>query len=94
LANAVSLSPSRLAHLFAEQVGVPIRRYRLWRAIREAIRLCLSGASLTEAAHATGFSDSAHFSNSFRDLFGMTPSLLLSQRAALEILLGAELPEG
>jgi AraC-like DNA-binding protein len=94
LASAVALSPSRLAHLFAEQVGVPIRRYRLWRAIREAIRLCLGGASLTEAAHATGFSDSAHFSNSFRDLFGMTPSLLLSQRAPLEILLGAELPEG
>jgi AraC-like DNA-binding protein len=93
LANAVALSPSRLAHLFAEQVGVPIRRYRLWRAIREAIRLCLGGASLTEAAHASGFSDSAHFSNSFRDLFGLTPSLLLSQRAALEILLGAELPE-
>lgn len=88
LANAVALSPSRLAHLFAEQVGVPIRRYRLWRAIREAIRLCLGGASLTEAAHATGFSDSAHFSNSFRDLFGMTPSLLLSQQAAVEILLG------
>ena len=90
LANAVALSPSRLAHLFAEQVGVPIRRYRLWRAIREAIRLCLGGASLTEAAHATGFSDSAHFSNSFRDLFGMTPSLLLSPQAAVEILLGTE----
>ena len=88
LADAVALSPSRLAHLFAEQVGVPIRRYRLWRAIREAIRLCLGGASLTEAAHATGFSDSAHFSNSFRDLFGMTPSLLLSPQAAVEILLG------
>jgi AraC-like DNA-binding protein len=93
LANAVALSPSRLAHLFAEQVGVPIRRYRLWKAIREAIRLCLGGASLTEAAHATGFSDSAHFSNSFRDLFGMTPSLLLSPQAAVEILLDAEVAE-
>lgn len=93
LADAVALSPSRLAHLFAEQVGVPIRRYRLWRAIREAIRLCLGGASLTEAAHATGFSDSAHFSNSFRDLFGMSPSLLLSRQAAVEILLGTEAAE-
>ncbi|MDP3653381.1 MAG: AraC family transcriptional regulator [Rhodoferax sp.] len=90
LADAVSLSSSRLAHLFAEQVGVPIRRYRLWKAIREAIRLCLTGASLTDAAHCAGFTDSAHFSNSFRDLFGMTPSLLLSQHAPVEILLGAD----
>jgi AraC family transcriptional regulator len=90
LANAVALSSSRLAHLFAEQVGVPIRRYRIWKAIREAIRLCLSGASLTEAAHTAGFTDSAHFSNTFRDLFGMMPSQLLSQHAPVEILLGTD----
>lgn len=92
LASAVALSPSRLAHLFAEQVGIPIRRYRVWKAIREAIRLCLAGASLTEAAHSAGFTDSAHFSNSFRELFGMAPSLLLSQHASVEVLLGAEAP--
>jgi AraC-like DNA-binding protein len=33
--------------------------------------------SLTEAAHAAGFTSSAHFSAAFRDMFGMTPSVLL-----------------
>ncbi|HYD81046.1 MAG TPA: AraC family transcriptional regulator [Paucimonas sp.] len=92
LADAVALSQSRLAHLFSEQVGVPLRRYRLWKAIREAIRLCMSGATLTDAAHAAGFADSAHFSNSFRDLFGLSPSLLLSRQAAVEVLLGDDFP--
>jgi len=89
LAAAVALSPSRLAHLFSEQVGVPIRRYRIWKAIREASRLCLTGTSLTEAAHTAGFTDSAHFSHCFRNLFGLNPALLLSRRTAVNVLLDA-----
>lgn len=31
LAQAVGLSPSRLIHLFKDEVGIPIRRYLLWQ---------------------------------------------------------------
>jgi len=37
----------------------------------------LEGASLTEAAHAAGFFDSAHFSRTFRQTFGFAPSTVL-----------------
>ncbi|MCO7552415.1 MULTISPECIES: helix-turn-helix domain-containing protein [Pseudomonadaceae] len=44
-----------------------------------ALQLITAGQSLTGAAHAAGFSDSAHFSRTFRSLFGLDPSSALSQ---------------
>ena len=85
LANAVHLSPSRLIHLFREQIGVPIRRFTVWTRVREVIRLVVDGTSLTEAAHAAGFSDAAHMSNSFRRMFGFAPSTLFTPRIPMDI---------
>jgi AraC-like DNA-binding protein len=74
IAAATGLSPSRLQHLFTAEVGVPLRRYRRWQRLRSAIRLAAAGSSLTEAAHAAGFADQAHFSRAFRATFGAPPS--------------------
>lgn len=74
IAAEAGLSSSRLQHLFTEEVGVPFRRYRLWQRLRRAIRAAAAGASLTEAAHAAGFADQAHFSRAFRATFGAPPS--------------------
>lgn len=49
-----------------------------------AVRACGEGASLTEAAHAAGFANSAHFSSAFRDMFGMMPSDLLKALKQME----------
>lgn len=76
IAEAVSLSPSRISHLFAEQAGLPIRRYLLWLRLRAAIEEMATGDSLTEVAYATGFSDSAHLSRTFRQMMGLMPSQL------------------
>jgi AraC-like DNA-binding protein len=73
-AAAAGLSSSRLQHLFTAEVGVPLRRYRRWQRLRSAIRVAAAGASLTEAAHAAGFADQAHFSRAFRSTFGAPPS--------------------
>lgn len=70
------LSPSRFAHLFRAHMGIPIRRYLLWLRLRGAVEGMARGASLTEAAHAAGFADSAHFSRTFRRMLGFTPSAL------------------
>lgn len=79
-AEAVQLSESHFAHLFSEQVGMPLRRYVLWRRLREALAGAMRGDSLTVAAHSAGFADSAHLSRTFRDHFGVAPSFLFEHR--------------
>lgn len=78
LAAQVDISPSRLAHLFKEQVGVPIRMFRTWFRLKTAVILLKDGLSITEAALRAGFYDSAHFANTFRDTFGLSPSMVFS----------------
>jgi AraC-like DNA-binding protein len=77
LGACAGLSTSRFLHLFKEQTGIPLRRYRLWIRMAAAVGAFRSGGSLTEAAHAAGFASSAHFSAAFRDMFGMMPSEFL-----------------
>ena len=76
LAESVGLSESRVAHLFREQVGLPLRSYRVWLRMRVAAALIASGHSATEAAHRSGFSDSAHLSRTCQQMFGLSPSRL------------------
>ena len=82
VAEAVHLSPSRLAHRFREATGVPMRRYVLWCRLRAAAEAAMRGSSLTEAAHLAGFADSAHLSRTFRAMFGVAPSLLFKRGQA------------
>ncbi len=80
LARTVGLSSSRLQHLFAREVGVPLRRYRTWQRLRAAIREVASGSSYTNAAHRAGFYDQSHFSREFRRTFGAPASRGLPRR--------------
>tara|TARA_R110000868_G_scaffold406784_1_gene687482 strand:+ start:6661 stop:7287 length:627 start_codon:yes stop_codon:yes gene_type:complete len=79
LADLMHLSTTRFSHWFVEQTGLPLRSYRKWLRLVAALQLITAGQSLTGAAHAAGFSDSAHFSRTFRSLFGLDPSSALSQ---------------
>ena len=79
LARRVCLSGSRLRHLFVEDTGTTLSRYRLWCRIRRAVISALAGQSLTAAAVEAGFFDSAHFSRSFREMFGVSPSAILAR---------------
>lgn len=82
-ARAAGLSPTRLTHVFAREVGIPFRRFVLWARIKHAVRATQRGANATEAALDAGFSDSAHLSRTFRAMFGLPPSLVLPR---LEII--------
>ena len=88
LAAEVSLSPDRLMHLFSEQVGIPLRKYRLWKRLKQASMLYFEGNNLTYAAHATGFVDSSHYIKSFHRLFGTQPGSFLSKRRGLALFFG------
>lgn len=72
VANAVHLSPDRFRHLFLEETGIRFRPYVLWLRLEIAVALYAAGVSLTEASHAGGFADSAHFSRTFKRMFGVT----------------------
>ncbi|NBJ09314.1 helix-turn-helix transcriptional regulator [Microvirga arsenatis] len=70
------LSDSRFSHLFAAEVGLPFRSYLLWRRLMLAVERISAGSSITEAAHEAGFADSAHFSRTFRRMFGVPAAAL------------------
>ncbi len=79
VAAAVNLSPSRLRHLFVEEVGTSYRGYVLWRRILVAVDAMMRGHSWTQAAHEAGFADSAHLSRTFRRTFGISPKMLVRE---------------
>ncbi|MDQ0746283.1 AraC family transcriptional regulator of arabinose operon [Streptomyces africanus] len=74
LAEQVSLSPSRFAHLFSRQLGrSPMRALREAR-LRHAARL-LEGTDLPveRVAAASGFASPFHFNRVFRERYGTPP---------------------
>jgi len=79
LAEIACLSTSRFTHLFKDQVGIPLRPFILWCRMRVAVTSVISGMTLTQAAHEAGFSDNAHLSRTFMDMFGVNPSAVLKQ---------------
>jgi len=75
IADAVQLSPSRLSHLFKEQVGIAPARFVEQRRIERAQGLLESSSlPITAIAEATGFSSQFYFANRFRALTGMSPT--------------------
>lgn len=74
MAAATHLSAERFRHLFMQETGVGFRAYLLWLRLECALAAFVGGATLTEAAHTGGFADSAHFSRTFRRMFGIAPA--------------------
>ncbi len=72
-AQEFSLSSSRFRRLFADNTGIPFRRYRMWKRARAYLEQVFEPASLTEIALELGYPDSAHFSRSIRATYGLTP---------------------
>lgn len=73
IADAVHLSPERFRHLFIEQTGIRFRPYVLWLRLGISLSAYAGGATLTEASYLGGFADSAHFSRTFKRMFGVSP---------------------
>lgn len=77
IADKVALSPGRFIHLFKEETGISYRRMQLWIKLNSTFDHLPQTNSLTELAHQSGFSDSAHFSRTFKETFGLSPSSII-----------------
>lgn len=72
IAQAVYLSPSRLSHLFREQLGMTIPAYIIYRRLMFVYAEVIRGRSITQSAIAAGFSSSGHFADVSRRVFGLS----------------------
>lgn len=79
------LSPSRFRARFDREVGLPFRRYRMWRRMAVVMRTVAGGGNLTDAALAAGFASSAHFSSAFKQVFGLSASSLLALGVTIDL---------
>ncbi|OHD04182.1 helix-turn-helix transcriptional regulator [Sphingopyxis sp. UBA6734] len=73
-AQESGLSLGRFRHLFTAEVGMPFQRYVLWRRLLVAFEALHAGRNVTDAAHAAGFSDSAHLARTIKAMFGIRAS--------------------
>jgi AraC-like DNA-binding protein len=80
------LSPSRFAHLFSEETGVPFHRYlNALRLDRARSLLAHSSLKIAEVAAQCGFCNQNYFAEVFRRAAGCTPSRFRQEkRASLE----------
>jgi AraC-like DNA-binding protein len=77
IAEAVSMSQSGLSRLFVSETGVSFPASVRWARLLYAVGLVESGATITDAAHAAGFTDSAHATRVCREMAGVPPSVLV-----------------
>ncbi len=82
LAQDLHLSPSRLRHLFRARTQITPQQFKLWYRMHAVTCAMANDQNLTHAAHAAGFTDSAHLSRSFKRLFGLPPSRILRPSTA------------
>lgn len=80
LARALGCSPFSLSRTFHSVAGLSLRRYlaRL-RATVAAHHLARGAPDLTELALRLGYNDHSHFTNAFRDEWGVPPSRFRSR---------------
>ncbi len=76
-AELAFLSPSRFAHLFKDQMGLPFRKYILWRKLTRAMVSIGKERTIADAAHAADFADAAHLTRTFYQMVGMAPTALM-----------------
>lgn len=77
VARAVALSPDYLGRLFTRQTGVSFSATVRWVRLLTALQHVALGASVTDAAHQAGFTDSSHANRTCWELTGAAPGAFL-----------------
>ncbi|HEY3540814.1 MAG TPA: GlxA family transcriptional regulator [Trinickia sp.] len=74
IAELVGISRRQLERLFKQYLGaMPSKYYLGLRLTKARLQLQRSSKSIVQVSLACGFSSAAHFSNAYRERFGLTP---------------------
>jgi AraC-like DNA-binding protein len=81
LARSAGVSAPHLRALFERDVGISLRRYRLWRRLVTAIDRAVTSPpeTTTRTAAEAGFADAAHLARTSRELVGYPMTALLGR---------------
>jgi AraC-like DNA-binding protein len=74
IAQSVQVSAAYLTDAFTRSEGMPLCRYRMRLRLNRALVDLPRCEDITRLALDLGFSSHAHFSNTFKSLFGVSPS--------------------
>ncbi|PXX61752.1 AraC family transcriptional regulator [Nocardia tenerifensis] len=92
LAAELGLSTSHFLRLFARGTGTTFRRYQQWARLRRVVYALASGQDLTRGAVEAGFASPSHFSDTFRNTFGLSATELLHTGVVFDVV-GPEFAE-
>lgn len=84
-AAKVSLSPSRLSHLFREQVGLPLKSYIQFHQMKKAFLALSNGKNITQAAMLANFDSPSHFAAVTKKMMGMPASIFSKNSVFLKV---------
>ena len=79
VSHAVGVTPIYLTQIFSRSEGMPMYRYQMRLRLSRALLDLQTCRSITELALELGFSSHSHFTTTFRNAFGITPSAFRAQ---------------
>ncbi|GEN32381.1 AraC-like DNA-binding protein [Cerasibacillus quisquiliarum] len=86
LSKKTYLSESRLAHLFKDQTGIPLKSYIVLHKLQKAYELIFNGENLTVAAIEAGFYSPSHFAYTNKMMTGMSATNIVKDSEFLKVL--------
>lgn len=79
------LSESRLAHLFKEETGIPLKSYIVLHKLQKAYELIFNGENITTAALDAGFDSPSHLAYTNKMMTGMSATNITRDSEFLKV---------
>ena len=87
IAKEMSISESRLSHLFKEETGIPLKSYIVLHKLQRVYQRIFDGARFTNAAIESGFDSSSHFAFNNKKMTGMAARDIIADSRFLKVSL-------
>lgn len=85
LSQQISISESRLAHLFKRETGIPLKSYIVLRKLQSAYELIFKGENITTAALNAGFDSPSHLAYTNKMMTGMSATNIIRDSGFLKV---------